>query len=276
MKDIVYRSTDGWKLSAKILEAAGDGQQAPPTFLLLHAGGPDHESMLPLARRLSALGTMLLPDIRGYGRSVCADPKRHTWGQYGDDVIALLDLVGAKDAILIGAGIGTTIALRTAVAHPTRVRAAVLIGIEDIEDDEAKERETALLDAFGESIRTQGLEATWNQILGNFPPLVGALVREAIPRADPASIAAAAAIGRDRSFRSVEELHVIAAPLLLFPGGDTRHPVGLAERIAQVVPNSAMAPSDFWYDSNTSEDLAVFLSPHIEEFLTTILHGEPQ
>lgn len=56
--------------------------------------------------------------------------------------------------------------------------------------------------------------------LDELAPIIGTLVRDAIPRSDPMSIAAAAAIGRDRSFRSVAEVAVIAAPTLIIPGMD--------------------------------------------------------
>ena len=50
-----------------------------PHLVLLHGGGPDHRSLLPLGRRLADRYTVVLPDVRGYGRSVCTDPTRHTW-----------------------------------------------------------------------------------------------------------------------------------------------------------------------------------------------------
>jgi len=59
----------------------------------MHGGGPDHRSLVPLAERLSGEAPVVLPDVRGYGRSVCTDPARHTWAQYSDDMIALLDFL---------------------------------------------------------------------------------------------------------------------------------------------------------------------------------------
>ena len=79
-----YRGRDGWALHAVSL---GDG----PPVVLLHGGGPDHHSLLPLARSLTDQYTVVLPDVRGYGRSICTDPGRHTWNNYADDVTALLD-----------------------------------------------------------------------------------------------------------------------------------------------------------------------------------------
>ena len=146
--------------------------------------------------------------------------------------------------------------MRTAVAYPDRVRALVLISVEDIEDDEAKQDEIAFLDAFADRVRTEGIEAAWEPILQDFPPIVGAMVREAIPRSDPASIAAAAAIGRDRSFRSVDELVVITAPTLIIPGIDKRHPTALAEEMARVLPRGRLAPVALTNDLRTADDFA--------------------
>jgi len=242
-----------------------------PALVLMHAGGPDHESMLPLAARLADRNTVVLPDLRGYGRSVCADPARHTWAQYTDDVIRLLDHLGLSAAALGGAGLGSTITLRTAAAHPHRVRAAVLIGIEDIEDDAAKAEEIRFLDAFGERVAAHGIEAGWGPILAGFPPVVGAMVRDAIPRSDPASIAAAAAIGRDRSFRDIAELATITTPTLVFPGTDARHPTALAEQVSTTLPHGRLAPAALSNDLHTAEDLARITTPAIREFLEQTL-----
>ncbi|WP_249645653.1 alpha/beta fold hydrolase [Nocardia sputi] len=237
----------------------------------MHAGGPDHESLLPLAARLADRRRVVLPDLRCYGRSVCADPARHTWAQYTDDVMRLLDHLGLPGAALGGAGLGSTITLRVAAAHPVLVRAAVLIeDIEDIEDDAAKEAEIRFLDAFAARVAAEGIEAGWEPILAGFPPVVGAMVRDAIPRSDPASIVAAAAIGRDRSFRDVAELAAITAPTLVFPGTDARHPTALAEEVARILPRGRLAPQTISGDLHTAEDLARVTSPAIREFLDEI------
>jgi 3-oxoadipate enol-lactonase len=215
-----------------------------PVLVLLHGGGPDHHSLVPLAEHLADLCTVVLPDIRGYGRSICTDPSRHTWAQYARDVVALLDHLGIGQAIVGGPGLGATISLRTAVGYPERVFGSVLISVEDIEDDERKQAEIEFMDNFAARVRTEGIEAAWAPILDELAPIVGAMVREAIPRSDPASIAAAAAIGRDRAFRSVDELERIAGPALIFPGTDWRHPPALAEHLARMLPPGAPRAGD--------------------------------
>ncbi|WP_216916717.1 alpha/beta fold hydrolase [Nocardia noduli] len=241
-----------------------------PLLVLLHAGGPDHHSLIPLAVRLADRGRVVLPDLRGYGASVCRDPAAHTWARYTDDLIALLDYMDAESAVLIGAGLGSTIALRAAAAYPDRVAGAVLIGVEDIEDDQAKAAEIEFMDAFAERVAAEGIHAGWEPILAQFPPVVGAMVRDAIARSDPASIVAAAAIGRDRSFAAVDELAVITAPVLVFPGTDPRHPTALARQVAGTVTDGRVAPVQISGDLHTAEDLAAALAPAIATFLTSL------
>ncbi|MGA4844139.1 alpha/beta fold hydrolase [Streptomyces sp. G45] len=260
MTAITYRADDGCLLHATVVGAG-------PPLVLLHAGGPDHRSMLPLAERLADRHTVVLPDLRGYGRSVCTDPARYSWARYTDDVVALMDRLGLADAALGGAGLGSTVALRTAAAHPGRVRAAVLIGVEDIEDDAAKEAEIRFLDAFAARVAADGIEAGWAPILAAFPPVVGAMVRDAIPRSDPASIVAAAAIAHDRSFRSVGDLASITAPALVFPGTDPRHPTALAHQAAENLPNGRLATTAIDGTLHTAEDLARAVAPAIRAFL---------
>lgn len=268
MIEFGYRGQDGCALSAAlILPVAANSTDQAPTIVLLHGGGPDHHSLVPLANQLADLYTIVLPDIRGYGRSVCRDPQAHTWARYVDDLIALLDHLRVERAVLGGAGLGSTIALRAAIANPSRIHSLLLISIEEIEDDDAKKAEIEFMDAFAERVRSEGIESAWEPILPALAPIIGTMVRDAIPRTDPASIAAAAAIGRDRSFRSVDELRGIVAPTLIFPGIDSRHPAALAKQLAAILPNAQLSTERFTDSVRTTEDFAVVLAPPVRDFL---------
>ncbi|MBO0847959.1 MAG: alpha/beta hydrolase [Pseudonocardia sp.] len=268
MRDVTYTGRDGCALYAA---SVGHG----PPVVLLHGGGPDHRSLLPLAHRLADSYHVVLPDVRGYGRSVCADPARHTWAGYVDDVAALCDHLGVDTVVLGGTGLGATVSLRAALAHPERVRAQVLISVEDIERDEAKRAEIEVMEAFARRVRTDGVEEAWATILVELAPIIGSMVRDAIPRCDPESVAAAAAIGRDRSFRTVEELAPIMAPTLIFPGVDQRHPTRLAERLAELLPNGQLARTAFGTQLRTAEELASAVAPTIRTFLVGLGADRP-
>jgi 3-oxoadipate enol-lactonase len=274
MTELPYRGSDGWPLLANVIEQTGATEAGGTPLVLLHGGGPDHHMFLPLARELADLCTVVLPDVRGYGQSICADLQRHTWAQYADDVISLLDHIGAGGAIIGGAGLGATIALRTALAYPGRVHALVLISVEAIEDDAQKKAEIAFMDAFAERVRTRGIEAAWAPILRDLAPVIGALVRDAIPRSDPMSIAAAAALGHARAVQSVNELAAINAPTLLFPGMDERHPAVLADQLARLLPRGRFATASLSAHVRSAEEFARAFAPTIREFLIALPEDE--
>lgn len=264
---IVYAGGDGCPLAAFATRRATDGPSALPVLVLMHGGGPDHRSLVPLSARLASEAIVVLPDVRGYGASICRDPTRHTWARYAEDVVALLDELRVERAIIGGAGLGTTISLRTAVAHPDRVSGLVLISVEDIEDDAAKAAETAFMDAFAERARMGGIEAAWAPILPALSPIIGTMVREAIDDMDVASIAAAANIGRDRAFKSPEELYGLAMPVLLFAGGDWRHPAALARELAERLPSARLGKATMSNALRTTSDFADAFAPEIIGFL---------
>lgn len=261
-----YQGDDGCALHALHLQGAeGASRQVP--LILLHGGGPDHVSLIPLAKRLLDLCDVYLPDVRGYGQSVCRDPEKHRWAQYADDIVRLLDHIGAPAAILGGAGMGGTVALRAAAGYPERTRGVVVLSLEDIEDDAAKAAEAEFMESFSNRARRLGLEAAWAPILPGLAPVIGSMVREAMDRADPQSIAAAAAIGRDRSFRSIDELSLISAPVLVFPGMDWRHPSETAEAAAAALPQGQLAEVGMSAEMRDSEDFARLLAAPIRSFI---------
>jgi 3-oxoadipate enol-lactonase len=257
-----YNGSDGCRLTAWKTEPAGN-----LVTVLLHGGGPDHHSLMPLAYKLSNLTQVIVPDIRGYGVSVCTDPHCHTWQQYAEDVLSLLDHLKADKAVVGGTGLGATISLRFATAYPHRSEAIIPISIEDIEDDEAKKAEIEFMDAFAERVRTGGIMAGWEPILDGLAPAIRTLVEEAIPRSNPESIASAAAIGRDRSFRKVDELKEIWVPALIIPGMDHRHPAALARQITEIMPKGRLADVKMNPKLKTADDLARQFAPAIRKFL---------
>ena len=223
--------------------------------------------LIPLANHMPPGWVVILPDIRGYGRSICRDPSRHSWGQYAADVIALLDHLDIRSAVIGGAGLGGTIALRVAERYPQRARAAIVISLEAIESDAERVGEIRAMEAFAAQVRSDGIQAAWAPFLEQLPAVIGAMVRDAIPRSDPDSIAAAAAIAHDRSFGSADELAAIEVPTLIIPGIDSRHPTSLAKDIVEILPKGRLADVQMSHDMRSSIDFAEALAPSIVAFL---------
>lgn len=223
--------------------------------------------LIPLANHMPPGWVVILPDIRGYGRSICRDASRHSWGQYAADVIALLDHLDIRSAVIGGAGLGGTIALRVADRYPQRVRAAIVISLEAIESDAERVGEIRAMEAFAAQVRSDGIQAAWAPFLEQLPAVIGAMVRDAIPRSDPGSIAAAAAIAHDRSFGSADELAAIEVPTLIIPGIDSRHPTSLAKDVVAILPKGRLADVQMSHDMRSSIDFAEALAPSIVAFL---------
>lgn len=266
MKELHYFSNDESALFAVLLESKLEVPKS--TIILLHGGGPDHKSLIRLGEELTHEYRVILPDLRGYGRSICRDKTCYTWSQYSEDLISLIDHIDASSVILIGAGIGTTISLKAALNCPNRIHGLILISIEDIEDDAGKELEVKLLESFSAPFKSHGIEAAWAPLLSNLSPVIGDMIRDAIPRSDSASIAAAASIVYDRAFLGLGELKNITIPTLIIPGDDHRHPAVLAESIAKLLVNGHLAQVPLSNNIKTINDFSDAFALPIKNFLT--------
>lgn len=81
-----------------------------------------------LARSLAAQGMHVVTlDLLGHGRSDRpVDPLAYSVSRFADQVLALLDHLGAEEAVVCGTSLGANVALEVALAAPGRVRGLVL------------------------------------------------------------------------------------------------------------------------------------------------------
>lgn len=95
-----------------------EGGSSGPPVVLLHGPGPSSRSLVPLARRLAALGhEVLAPDLPGSGVAARAA-----------DLLAWLDARGVDRAGFCGHSTGSHVAVELAARHPDRVDRLVLLG----------------------------------------------------------------------------------------------------------------------------------------------------
>ena len=100
-------------------EQTGEG----PTLVLLHAGVADRRSWRAVADARAERWRVVAYDRRGFGdTSYESEPFSNV-----DDLMAVLDAIGAEDAVLVGSSQGGLIALDAALAAPERVRGLVLV-----------------------------------------------------------------------------------------------------------------------------------------------------
>jgi pimeloyl-ACP methyl ester carboxylesterase len=101
---------------------SGDG----PLVLAAHGITSNHRSWGLVAEALDGAATLVAPDLRGRGRSNGL-PGPFTVPRHADDCAAVLDHLGAADAVVAGHSMGGFVATALATRHPERVRSLVLV-----------------------------------------------------------------------------------------------------------------------------------------------------
>lgn len=100
----------------------------PQTVVLLHGLLLDANVNRDLAAALADAGfRVVLLDLLGHGRSDRPhDPALHRFDLYARQVVALLDELKVRQAVIGGVSLGADVALHVVAAAPTRVRALFL------------------------------------------------------------------------------------------------------------------------------------------------------
>jgi pimeloyl-ACP methyl ester carboxylesterase len=96
--------------------------------VLIHGQLMPRRMHQPLARALAAEGMHVVTvDLLGHGRSDRpADPLVYSMTAFGEQVVALLDHLGADQAIIGGTSLGANVSLEVGVLAPERVRGLLL------------------------------------------------------------------------------------------------------------------------------------------------------
>lgn len=105
-----------------------DGPEGAPTVLLLH--GLMATSGLSWSTSFGPLGEdfhVLAPDLRGHGRGIHSR-RRFSIDDCADDSAVLVDLLGAGPCIVVGIGLGASVALTLWRRHRRNVEALCLVG----------------------------------------------------------------------------------------------------------------------------------------------------
>ena len=116
---VVQGPDSGRTASGLWYEAVGSG----PTLVLLHGSNLDSRSWGTLPESLAATRRVVRTDLRSHGKSADATGP-FSWA---DDVVEVLDAVGARQATLVGHSLGAQVALDVALAHAGRVDGLVLV-----------------------------------------------------------------------------------------------------------------------------------------------------
>jgi len=186
----------------------------------------------------------IAPDLRGAGAST-APPDGYTIARYADDLVAVLDALGVRQAVVCGLSMGGYIAFELLRRHADRVRAVVLCGTRpqpDTDDARRTRDELASLaaeggtPAVGERLLPRLLAST---TLAEQPEVVEQY-REMARRMSVPGMAGALRAMRDRP-DSTPLLSEIRVPTLVVVGSEDQvSPPAVAEAMAGAIPGARL------------------------------------
>lgn len=103
------------------------GDPAATPALAAHGITGNHLAWAAVGRRLAGEGLRLVaPDLRGRGGS-SGLPGPYGMAAHADDLAAVLDHLGASDAVIVGHSMGAYVAKAFAARHPGRAARVVLV-----------------------------------------------------------------------------------------------------------------------------------------------------
>jgi len=184
------------------------------------------------------------PDNRGTGFSE-APPGPYDLGRMAQDVIEVLDAAGVDSAHVVGASMGGVIAQIIAVLHPERVRSLTLACTACQHHEWRRE----LLREWADNVAARGMGALTEDgmrwLIGprlqrRFGVWLNVLARVIMQtRPEPFVAQVEAILDAPDNFRF--QLPKVTAPTLVITGSqDTLTPLGDAEELAELIPDSRL------------------------------------
>jgi pimeloyl-ACP methyl ester carboxylesterase len=95
--------------------------------VLLHGFPEDHSAWRDIAPKLAEHHTVIVPDLRGIGRSVSPADGPYDAFTLAEDVRQLLATLELRSPYVVGHDMGGLVAFAYAAGHPTELRGAMLI-----------------------------------------------------------------------------------------------------------------------------------------------------
>jgi pimeloyl-ACP methyl ester carboxylesterase len=234
-----------------------------PAILLTHGYSSTARMWDGQIPALSRDHTLILWDMRGHGESdYPADPARYSEEETVADMAAILDAVGAKQAVIGGLSLGGYMSLAFHRAHRERVKALLIIDTgPGFRNDEARQgwNETAMKTA--DRFARDGLA-----------PLQRASAERATAKHRSADglVLAARGMLTQRDARVIESLPDIRVPALVGVGADDTPFLKAADYMAAKIPGaSKVVIPNAGHAANI--DQPEFFNKALDEFLVS--HG---
>ncbi|TAI60967.1 alpha/beta fold hydrolase [Bradyrhizobium sp. Leo170] len=208
-------------------EVHGDG----PPLLLTHGYSSTSAMWQGQVAALSKRHRLVLWDMRGHGQSdYPSDPAAYSEALTVADMAALLDAVGAEEAIVGGLSLGGYMSLAFYRAHPERVRALLIIDTgPGFKKDDARDAWNKRAYDTAAKFEREGLD-----LLKSF-----SRERSTVTHRDASGLALAArGMLTQRDARVIESLPDIKAPSLIVVGADDTPFLAASDYMAAKIPGA--------------------------------------
>ena len=186
----------------------------------------------------------IAPDFRGVGGSGApTGADGYSLSRYADDLVAVLDVLGVREAVLCGLSMGGYVIFELLRRHPTRVKALILADTKPQPDSAEAKRGREELTRVAEREGQGGvIERLLPRLLAPATqatqPEVAAQVHEMARRWSLPGLVGALRVLRDRP-DSTETLRGVRVPTLVLVGSeDEIAPPDTARAMAQLVPDA--------------------------------------
>ncbi|GHE47865.1 alpha/beta hydrolase [Streptosporangium violaceochromogenes] len=218
---------------------------AEPPLVLVHGHPFDRSMWAPQVEHVGRDGRrVIVPDLRGYGRSTVVSGKTPL-RTFAQDIAGLLDHLGVAEIVLGGLSMGGQVVMEFHRLFPERLRGLVLAGTAPQAETEEGRR---VRNAMADRLLREGMGGYAEEVLPKmvapanlrrFPALAEHVL--GMMRRTPPESAAAALRGRAERPDYRASLSRVRVPTLVVVGGDDEFtPVGDARLMHEVIPGSVL------------------------------------
>jgi 3-oxoadipate enol-lactonase len=221
---------------------AGEGE----AIVLIHGHPFDHTMWQPQIDAFSGRYQVIVPDLRGYGKSGLPEGGVSRFEDYSTDILQLLDILRVDNFHVAGLSMGGQLAMEVYRQAPSRVKSLILADtFATLDTPEAK---TARNDGADRMLR-EGMDGYANESIHKMikaehvtkMPGVAAHVMRMMTSTNPKGAAMAMRARSERIDYLNEVLPQIKVPVLIVVGRqDEFTPVAKAEEMRAVIPGSKL------------------------------------
>ena len=208
-------------------EVYGEG----PPLLLSHGYSSSSHMWAGQREALGKHFRVITWDMRGHGRSdYPSDPHAYSQALTVEDMEAILDAVGAKEAVVGGLSLGGYMSLAFRLAHPHRVKALLIFDTgPGFRNDEARENWNNYAHQSAERFEKEGLNRLQDS---------GNETRHA-PHRDASGLAhAARGMLTQKNARVINSLPEIVVPTLVLAGANDKPFLAATDYMAAKIPGA--------------------------------------